>query len=351
MLSASKLFSQEFTFTEAQQTLIDTNIVAFPEQTELAFAIIKNGEVFYYGIRKENGSYSSINNQQSVFEIGSISKVFTSMLMTQMHLENKLDMHQPVRKYLKVKWNEKRNFTFVHLANHSSGLPRLPHNILKLVEKYPLNPYAHYGEEELLYYLKHQVNYIDELGKASHYSNLGSGLMAYTLTKIEKKSFEELLQQRIFSKLSMSNSSTDRTKLQSLIVSGRNVKGDTVPNWDLNVLAGAGAILSNVEDMAKFALHAMKKNDVNQLMQTETIAINDKMSVGLGWHLYKNKEENRQVLWHNGGTGGYSSSMCVDVENNNAVIILSNVNPEALENQNLDIISLYFIKSLKPTKE
>jgi CubicO group peptidase (beta-lactamase class C family) len=111
------------------------------------------------------------------------------------------------------------------------------------------------------------------------------------------------------------------------------------------VLAGAGAILSNVEDMAKFALYAMENNTVNQLMQTETIAINDNMGVGLGWHLYKNKE-GRQVLWHNGGTGGYSSSMCVDVENNNAVIILSNVNPDVLINENLDIISLYLLKTL-----
>lgn len=348
LLNASKLFNQEFTFTEAQQTLIDTNIVSFPEQTELAFAIIKNGEVFYYGIKKENGSYSAINNQQSVFEIGSITKVFTSMLMTQLHLENKLDIHKPVRKYLKVKWKEKRNFTFMHLANHSSGLPRLPYNILSMAEHYPLNPYANYGEEELLHYLKNQVSYIEELGKASHYSNLGSGLMAYTLTKIEGKSYEQLLQERIFSKRSMMNSTTDRSKVNHLLVKGRGVEGDTVPNWDLNVLVGAGAILSNAEDMAKFALYAMESNEVNQLMQTETITINDKMSVGLGWHLYKNKDENRQVLWHNGGTGGYSSSMSVDVENKNAVIILSNVNPEALTNQNLDIISLYFIKTLKP---
>jgi CubicO group peptidase (beta-lactamase class C family) len=339
------VFSQQFSFSDEQKTLIDTNVVSFPENSELAFAIIKNGEVFYHGIKKENGVYSSINNQQSVFEIGSISKVFTSMLMTQLHMEKKLDMHKPVVKYLKVKLKEKRNFTFVHLANHSSGLPRLPYNILKLVDKYPLNPYAHYGEEELLHYLKNQVSYIDDLGKASHYSNLGSGLMAYTLTKIEKKSYENLLQERIFSKLSMTNSTVDRNKIKHLLVNGRSTKGDTVPNWDVNVLAGAGAILSNVEDMAKFALYAMENNTVNQLMQTETIAINDNMGVGLGWHLYKNKE-GRQVLWHNGGTGGYSSSMCVDVENNNAVIILSNVNPDVLINENLDIISLYLLKTL-----
>jgi CubicO group peptidase (beta-lactamase class C family) len=346
LFSVGTLFSQDFSFSEEQKILIDTNIYSFPNNSQLAFAIIKNGEVFYYGIEKQNGEYSSINNHQSVFEIGSITKVFTCMLMTQMHVKKKLDMHKPVRKYLKIKLNEKRDFTFVHLANHSSGLPRLPHNILPLVEKHPLNPYANYGEKELLHYFKKQLNYIDDLGKASRYSNLGTGLLAYTLTKIENKSYEALLQERIFSQLYMINSSTQRTSVNTSLVLGRNKIGDTVPNWDLNVLSGAGAILSNVEDMAKFSLYAMQNNEVNALMQTETISINANMVVGLGWHIYKNKE-GKQVLWHNGATGGYSSSMCVDVENKNAVVILSNVNSENLKKENLDIISLYLLKSLK----
>lgn len=347
LLITSNLFSQDFTFSKEQRTLIDTNIAVFPEHSELAFAIIKNGEVFYYGIKKENGVYVPVSNHQSVFEIGSITKVFTSMLMTQLHLEKKIDMNRPVRKYLKLKFNEKSNFTFVHLSNHTSGLPRLPHNLLPMIQMYPQNPYVMYGEKELEYYLKKQLTTMNKVGEVSSYSNLGCGLLAYTLSKIEEKSYEQLLQEHIFKKLSMENSTTERPKVESLLIKGRNKLGDTVPNWDLKALAGAGAILSNVSDMVKFALYSMENNQVNELMQQETIAINSNLGVGLGWHIFKNTE-GKQVLWHNGATGGYSSSMCVDVESKNAVIILSNINSENLKKENLDVISLQLLRTLQP---
>ena len=98
-----------------------------------------------------------------------------------------------------------------------------------------------------------------------------------------------------------------------------------MPNWEFGALAGAGGIISNVQDLSKYALaHFDKENAVLALTREVTHKENDGLHLGLGWHILKNRST-QDWFFHNGGTMGYTSSMVLEPEGQNGIIILSNV--------------------------
>lgn len=310
--------------SEGQSRLIHTEAKGFFNQTQLSIAIIKGGKPSYYGVKIENDTLFSVENQDQVFEIGSISKVFTATLLADLNLEGKLNLNDPASKYLPWKLNNTAEFTLQQLSNHSSGLPRLPDNLV-LSEVDMSNPYKDYGEEKLRIYLTEQLELKQDPGLKFDYSNLGVGLLGYILTKIDSSSYEEMLQSRITQPLQMKSTTVKREKVMNRIVKGLNVEGEETPNWDLNVLEGAGAILSSTQDLTKFALAQFNPdNQKIALTQKKTFSITPyEKAIGLGW-MIENKK-NGKWLWHGGGTGGYASSLTLDIERKNAIIILSNV--------------------------
>ncbi|WP_170827377.1 serine hydrolase domain-containing protein [Roseivirga sp. 4D4] len=324
--------------------MIYQNSKAFPNNTQLSIALIKNGETQFYGIKRVNDSIVSIINKKSVFEIGSISKVFTSTLLANFVTENQIELEDGVNQYLEVPFQNNEVVSFASLANHTSGLPRLPSN-LNLYAVDPNNPYAEYGEEKLKDYLSQELKR-ETIGRYA-YSNLGAGLLGYTLSKISGSSYAELLSNKVLNQYNMTNSSTSPSDLKSLLVKGQNPLGEIAPNWDLNVLVGAGGILSNVEDLAKFAMaHFDKDNKELALTRLKTQSVNVNMDLGLGWHIIKNRSKN-PWFWHNGGTGGYTSSMAIDVEAKNGIIILSNVSAFSSNMSNIDTLCFALMKTLE----
>lgn len=330
--------------TKDQSEIIFESTKVFPNNTQLSIAIINNGKVSYYGIKMVSDTISTIDNQKSVFEIGSISKVFTSTLLANFVIDGKIKLNENINDYLKTPFNNDTKISFINLANHSSGLPRLPTN-LDLSKVNPENPYKEYKEKELEEYLTNQLE-LPNKGKYQ-YSNLGAGLLGYTLGKIENTSYKSLLQNKIFSKYDMKNSTADIKKIEGNLVRGLNNEGVEVPNWDLSVLAGAGGILSTTEDLSKFVItQFITSNKALELTRQKTFEINEKMDIGLGWHILKSKSENLWY-WHNGGTGGYSSSMVIDDKSKNGIIILSNVSAFSPNMGNIDKLCFELMKTLE----
>lgn len=330
--------------TKDQSEIIFESAKVFPNNTQLSIAIINNGKVCYYGVKKVSDTISTIDNQKSVFEIGSISKVFTSTLLANFVIDGKIKLDENINDYLKPPFNNDTKISFINLANHTSGLPRLPTN-LDLSKVNPENPYKEYKEKELEEYLTNQLE-LPNKGKYQ-YSNLGAGLLGYTLSKIENASFESLLQNKIFSKYDMKNSTADINKIKGNLVIGLNNEGVEVPNWDLSVLAGAGGILSTTEDLSKFVIAQFNtSNKALKLTMHKTFVINEKRDIGLGWHILKSKSENLWY-WHNGGTGGYSSSMVFDKKIQNGIIVLSNVSAFNLNMGNIDKLCFELMKTLE----
>lgn len=324
------------------QTAIDTiarytNV--FPNGTQFAMALVRDSAVYYLGSIREAGQLVNIDNRQSVFEIGSISKVFTSTLLAHYAHAGRVQLDEPLQTYLpfQLKESEKNGepITLRTLANHTAGLPRLPGNMIAAALFNRSNPYRKYSEEKLEKYLKEDLQLKSTPGEEYAYSNLGAGLLGYALSAVVGKSYEEMLQEVVFGPLRMSSSTTEREKIRSKLVKGLDKNGKKTSNWDLNALSGAGAVLSTVEDLSAFALANFAEDPALDLQRIKTFEVDKKMSLALGWHIITT-QSGLTCHWHNGGTGGYSSSMAIDPPTNSAVVILSNISSGHSERGKID---------------
>ena len=174
----------------------------FPNNTQLSIAISQNGKTNYYGIIKLNDTIKPIENQNKIFEIGSITKVFTSTVLASLVEERKIKLTDDINSYYSFPFKDNITLNFKSLANHTSGLPRLPENLELSNET---NPYKSYGKREIDEYLK---NLMKTGSKNYDYSNLGAGLLGYTLGLSQKTSFQYLLQKKVFDKYKMKSSFT-----------------------------------------------------------------------------------------------------------------------------------------------
>lgn len=334
-----------YVINKEQSDLIFENTKSFPNNTQLALAIVKNGTINFIGIERLNDTLRTTENYNSAFEIGSITKVFTATLLSNFVNEQQLTLDDHIQDYLDFKMKSEDKITFKQLANHTSGLPRLPSNLnFFFVDRD--NPYKDYNREMLIDYLTNKVELNQEPGTTYEYSNLGAGVLGFVLATISDASFESLLQDNIFARYKMPNSTTNKEQIQTKLVKGLNSSGAFTSNWDFDVLAGGGAIFSTVEDLSKFALAQFDpENNELRLTQKPTFKVNDQMSIGLGWHIIKRKNGG-ELIWHNGGTGGYTSSMALDLERKNGVIILSNVSAFNSKQGHIDQLCFALIKTL-----
>lgn len=293
-----------------------------PNYAQLSIAIIQNGITKYYGIAKINDTIKSAKNQNNFFEIGSITKVFTSTVLASLVESRKLKLKDEINSYYPFAFKNSIKLTFQSLANHTSGLPRLPENLDSANDR---NPYKMYDRNKIEEYLKSVLKLENKPSTIYSYSNVGAGLLGYTLGLSQKTNFQNLLQKKVFDKYKMTNSVTSSKNLGIRLVKGLNNNGEILPNWDFDVLFGAGGILSTTEDLAKFANAQFNPNNKElEMTRTTTFVIKGDTKIGLGWHKLESKN-GEELFWHSGGTGGYSSSIVMKVKEKKSVIILSNV--------------------------
>src|ERR1700687_3480262 len=189
----------------------------------------------------------------TIFEIGSISKVFTSLALADMVNRKEVTLDDPAAKYLPehVKMPERsgKSITLLDLSTHTSGLPRLPSN-LKL--KDPRNPYADYSVDDLYQFLSGYTLPRDP-GSEFEYSNLGGGLLGHLLVHRAGTDYESLIGNRITRPLNMPDTGiTLSSSMKQRMATGHTGMLAPTANWDLPTLAGAGALRSSANDMLTF---------------------------------------------------------------------------------------------------
>ena len=331
--------------TQEQVDLIFEKAKVFPNDTEISMAFLKNDTVYFYGVKRHNDTLGNYENSKAIFEIGSITKVFTSTLLARFVVNNELSLNDSIQEFFDFDITTEGPITLEQLSNHTSGLPRLPTNFEGFIN--PQNPYKNYDATRLETYLAKKIRLDNRPGTKSEYSNLGAGLLGYILTKKSKISYEELLQKYIFTRYSMLNSTTKRQSIKDSLITGLDAYGSKTSNWDFDVLVGAGGIFSNVAGLSKFA-QAQFDDTYEELKLTrqKTFTVNDYMDMGLGWHLIKAKS-GANYVWHNGGTGGYSSSMALDIENKIGLIILSNVSAFNSKSGAIDGLCFGLLKNME----
>ncbi len=285
-----------------------------------------DGEHFYSkGVRSMKTGVPVDEN--SVFEIGSISKTFTCTILADMVKEGKMKLDDPLQKYMPkgitVPTRNGKEITLVSMANHTSALPRMPSNFDPADNN---NPYADYTER-LLYEFLNGYELTRDIGSQFEYSNYAMGLLGYTLAQQNEMTYAELLKKRITGPLGMNN--TD-------IVCGVTMKAnlakghsglEEVSNWDLATLAGAGAIRSTASDMLKYLAANMKGINKNlkpavQLAHKKSTMGEDLPDMGLGWFIQE--VNGMPALSHGGATGGYRAFAGFLKDGNKAVVVLTN---------------------------
>lgn len=287
--------------------------------------------VIAYG-HMEKGDTRPLNGD-TIFEIGSVTKVFTSLLLADMVQRGEVALDDPVTKYLppvaKMPQRNGRSITLVDLATHTSGLPRLPTN-MSLV---PSNPYADYSVEQLYQFLStYQLS--RDIGSQYEYSNLGGGLLGHVLALRAGMTYEALVESRISTPLGMNRTRITLTpEMKARLAAGHDAALETVENWDMPTLAGAGALRSTADDLLAFVAANLGYTKsplapaMAAMLKVRRPTGQPGLEVALGWHIFT--AGGKEIIWHNGGTGGYRSFIGFDPKARVGVVVLSNAKTEA----------------------
>lgn len=333
-----------------QANFILENSKVFPNKTQLAMALVTDSATIFVGLEKRNDTLVIIENRNSDFEIGSVSMVFTTTLLANFVINGKLALTDSLTKYLPVSLKDSLEITFGELANHTSGLPLVPTKmLLKSLFKMD-NPYKDFSDAKMAAYLQSNIELGAAPGAKFAYSNLGMGVLGYSLSIVGKEPFDKLLKDRVFKPYKLNSTTITRAEVQDSLVVGLNKNGKKATNWDMAAMAGAGGVISTASDLSKFAKAQFNPDDkILALTRKRTFQIDDKKSIGLGWKILKN-DDGSTWLTQNGGTGGYSASMVLDTLNHTAVIVLSNVSASNDYKGNIESLCFELMKTLKPKK-
>ncbi len=269
-------------------------------------------------------------DERSLFEIGSITKVFTSLLLSQMVLDHQMALSDPVAKYLppgtKVPERGGRQITLEDLSAHRSGLPSLPTNF---APKDPERPYVDYDEAKMFAFLA-DYQLPRDIGSLYQYSNLGVSLLGDAIARRAGVDYEALVKQRITGPLGLRDTAITLTPaLRARLAAGHTATLEPTPNWDLVAFRPAGALKSDAVDLLTFlgAELGYVKTPLKPAMEEELSVFHPTtsptMRVALAWHTMEQPGRD-MVIWHNGGTGGYKTFIGFDPKTGVGVVVLTN---------------------------
>jgi D-alanyl-D-alanine-carboxypeptidase/D-alanyl-D-alanine-endopeptidase len=319
------------------KTVLDHDLAAALKDGALApstdagitIGVVQHGErrIFTYGTAKPD----------SVYEIGSISKTFTGLILAQMVEQGLVQLDTPVRELLPpgtvTKPASGAEITLLDLSDQHSGLPRMPDNFHPADEK---NPYVDY-DAKLLYAFIAKRGVALLANAPFGYSNLGVGLLGQALANKAGLPYPELLHQQITGPLGLHETSVILTPgMKARLIQGHDGAHKPAGVWDLDALAGAGGIRSTAGDMLTYleaqlhpehlpaaALAQPKGKTLPAAIQKSHVLhadVGDGMHIALNWfHI-----DATGSYWHNGATGGYSAYALFNPEKDFALVVLSN---------------------------
>ncbi len=299
-------------------------------------------QVFGYGEVTLEGK-KQVPDAATLFEIGSITKIFTGTLLADQVLCGEVRLDDPVQKYLPdnlmVPRRDDRDISLLHLATHTSSLPVQPSSLglVALLSKDPFNPYAQFDEARLRQTLS-DMKLPRPIGSRFVYSNLGVGLLGHALAHAAKaKSYEDLLVQRLAKPLGLADTRMQlAAELNKRFAPGHNKEGKPTSPWTFACLEACGGLRSTSHDLLIFVDAAMnrRKTPLSEAFRMahqpwrETGRKGE--SVGLCWFRREQMVGKNDVLWHNGGTGGYRSFLALVPEKGIGIVLLSN-SPHSLD--------------------
>jgi CubicO group peptidase (beta-lactamase class C family) len=321
------------------------SLAAQPSETEIRQILVDRIDVRHVSIGMAAGivtpkgrlvvSYGSLDrddprlvNGDTVFEIGSVTKVFTTLLLADMVVRGEVALNDPVKKYLpsnvRVAQMDGRAITLADLATHTSGLPFFPSNFPPVEDR---AAYSGYTVERLYESLSSELPRAP--GARWEYSNTGAGLLGLALGRRAGMDYESLVRARITGPLGMESTAIAvSVQMKSRLAAGHDEQLDAAPSWDLPALAGAGSLHSTANDLLNLlaAFLGYTKSALAPAMAAmpDTSRFNElyQLSQALGWFVIGKGDD--RIFVHEGGTFGFASYLAYDPKNRTGVVVLSN---------------------------
>ncbi len=292
------------------------------KQALLVIGLIHQGErhVFHFG---DHPIRQRVQPEEVIFEIGSISKVFTTSILASMIQKGQMKLDDSISLYC-PEIRKNHPIQIEQLAIHTSGLPsyRFLRDLqLRFLPKVRRDMYCQYSLDELMKLL-HSKKWNERKEYPSRYSNVGMGLLGLIMGWSLHKTYEELLTEYIVDELKLSNTFiTIKEEVQEKMILGHQENGKEVPPLQMHDYQGAGAIRSTVTDLLSFLSAHMSADAASPWKMTHEpkVKIGKNMSMGLGWVI-----DDTGLICHNGATSGFSSFMGFRPHSKTGVVVLSN---------------------------
>ncbi|MCG8369635.1 MAG: serine hydrolase [Proteobacteria bacterium] len=289
-------------------------------------AHLEDGRVRHYAGGSLAPGSDTAADENTQFEIGSITKAFTNLLLAEMVEKDLVGYETTIGELLgdDVSFANPAvaDITLMQLATHTSGLARLPAN---LQPTDPLDPYKGYDEAAVLAGLA-MARDKQPLGRHYSYSNFGVGVLGYLLGRVHGGGYTAAMHEHVIGPLGMHNSGFDRADH-----SAKGFRdGQVVPDWSLDVLAGAGSLRSTTSDLMHVA--SIHLGETENPLAHDLAADRDVMNAAGGfdvtrvWHV--GEADDGRIFWHNGGTGGFWSFFGWKPAAGEAVAILVSGDPD-----------------------
>lgn len=286
----------------------------------ISVGLYENGGLLFTGFGRLSRDDDTQPDADTVYEIGSIGKVFTALLAQTQVDASRLAWDDAIAKHLPDVEFSNRDvgaITLRELASHTSGLPRVPDN---MPMSDPMDPYADYGLVDLLSFLAGYKPVM--LNKEYNYSNLGAGLLGVIAADVAGLPYGEAMKSQVLRPLGMTSTGVEVRDDQADRFAHGFSGGADMPAWSgFDAMAGAGALRSTARDMLKF----VQQNIDPQALAESLTAIREPQGKGetaFGWHI-ETIEDGGPIFWHNGGTGGYASFLAIRPDTRAGVVLLS----------------------------
>lgn len=313
----------------------------------IAVGVLWQGEQWTFARGRLRAGEAAPVDADTIFEIGSVTKVFTAILLADMvedglvHVDDPVQRHLPEGVRMAVR---SRPITLCDLATQTSGLPRLPPGLFRRSLRRRHDPYASFSERDLLNAVA-ETRLNSPPGERSRYSNFGFGLLGYVLARRSGMSYEELVRHRICTPLDLADTGIEvADDAHERFADGHNRRTRSVPHWHLGALAGAGGLRSTVNDLLRFLglqLAALASPLARAARATHrSRATRGRLQQGLGWVSLPLRGDTRRMLWHNGGTGGFRSFLGFVPDTHVGVVVLSN------SSRSVDAIGFRLLESI-----
>ena len=297
----------------------------------MSIGIITGDSTLFYGYGETEKGNAFVPTPNTLFEIGSITKTFTSLLLALEINKGRIHPDSCISAYLpdslpRMEWKG-IPVTIRMLSNHTSGIPSLPLNFKTVPGFDAANPYKGYTKEMLFRYFKSFTPY-REPGRSHEYSNMAVALLGNILEQVNRSNWPVLVHQQILEPLKLQHTGTLPSRIKGIrYTTGYKGTGETTSHWTMQAFAPAGALHSTAADMIQYARFVLSpgKGPLPEALEYTLrpgFTVSATSKIGLGWYLVTVK--GKQYITHSGGTGGYRSTLVIDRNSKKAVVVLSN---------------------------